>query len=114
MVNKISFLNASVSAVLPVGDIPLTFFITETMLKLISTLSIHTDRSFTTYKAAHSTIVTVMTTLRTGALITAAFLTAFSPFTVGITLAVGTTVGFGTSFTVTEVVGRHAIKYFLQ
>jgi len=114
IVHKIATLNSIISTIVPIADIPITYFLTDTMLKLIASLSIHPDRNISTYKKTYTTILVIVNTIRAGSLITGGILELLSPLNLGITLAIGSAVGGAASFAITEGIGNHAIGYFAE
>jgi len=114
IVTRIALLNATISALLPLLDIPLTSFITNTMLKLIASLSLNNNRTIDSYLAEYSTSMTLLNGIRVGVLVSGDLLNLMAPFSYGTTFFVGTALSFGGVMKITYTVGNKAIHYFLK
>jgi len=114
IVTRIALLNATISALLPLIDIPLTSFITNTMLKLIASLSINNNRTIDSYLAEYSTSMSLLSCIRMGVLVSGDLLDFMAPFSFGTTFIAGTVLSFGGVMIITHAVGNKAIHYFLK
>jgi len=114
IVTRIAALNSLLSTLLPIIDIPLTSFITNTMLKLIATLSTKENKTLDTFLATYTVVLSILNILRAGSLLTGDALEFLGPFSFGVTFALGGLISASTAAVITKAVGNKAIKYFLD
>jgi GTPase SAR1 family protein len=102
------------ASVLPLIDIPITTFLINVMVKLLSSLSTDEKRTYEKYSTIHNAFIVSVTFARSAALGLCFLLDLSAIVSFGIGALIGGAVGATASASSTTIIGLHAYSYFCE